>query len=361
MTDLYPLRFRPIFRRYLWGGRRLATVLGKAIGPGDGYAESWEICDHGADQSVVAAGPLAGTSLHELVTQRGAELFGRHAPQGEGDRSMFSANDFSESQRHRAEKWTSPRTSQLSWHLPQPRFPLLLKFLDAAERLSVQVHPHDAQAARLNPPDLGKTEAWVILAAEPESVLWAGLRPGVDREQLAQYIDRGECDACLHRIQPVPGDCIFVPAGTVHALGAGLLVAEIQQASDVTYRLYDWNRVGPDGKPRALHVQQALDVIDFQRGPVEPQQPKPINLSGGSRLVECDKFVLDRWEFEEMGTFGGDQRCHILAVIEGSVTIDGDPAAEPLPRGGTILLPASLGAVTVRPGGRGVVLDMYQP
>ncbi len=127
----------------------------------------------------------------------------------------------------------------------------------------------------MTPPDLGKTEAWVILAAEPRSKIYAGLRPGVDREQLAAAIAEGTCERLLHHFQPRPGDCLFIPAGTVHALGDGLLVAEIQQSSDTTFRLFDWNRAGADGQPRALHVEQGLAVVDFQRGPIAPQQPRP--------------------------------------------------------------------------------------
>ncbi len=214
MIPLYPLRFRLLVRRYLWGNRRLETCLGKSLGPGNDYAESWEVADHGADQSIVDAGPLAGTALGDLVRLRAAELFGRCHPQA--------------------------------------NFPLLVKFLDAAQSLSVQVHPNDEQAARLDPPDLGKTEAWYILAADPGSRIYAGLRPGVEREQLAEAIAQGTCEKMLHCFEPKAGDCLFIPAGTVHALGAGLLVAEVQQSSDTTFRLYDWNRVGPDGKPRAL-------------------------------------------------------------------------------------------------------------
>ena len=154
MIPLYPLRFRLLVRRYLWGNRRLETCLGKSIGPGNDYAESWEVCDHGADQSIVEQGPLAGTTLGELVCHRGPELLGRHHPQS--------------------------------------RFPLLVKFLDAAQALSVQVHPNDEQAARQNPPDLGKTEAWFILAADPGSTIYAGLQPGVDRQQLADAIRPGD-------------------------------------------------------------------------------------------------------------------------------------------------------------------------
>jgi mannose-6-phosphate isomerase len=321
MIPLYPLRFHLLVRRYIWGGRRLESCLGKAIGPGNDYAESWEVCDHGADQSIVDHGPLAGTSLGELVRCRGQELLGRAAP--------------------------------------QERFPLLVKFLDASHVLSVQIHPDDEQAAQQTPPDLGKTEAWIILAAEPDSKVYAGLRPGVDRQQLEAAIAEGTCERLLHCFQPRPGDCLFIPAGTVHALGNGLLVAEIQQSSDTTFRLFDWNRVGPDGRPRPLHVEQGLAVTDFQRGPINPQKPQPTDRPWVSRLVECDKFTIDRWDFAERRTIGGDQRFHIVCVLEGAVRIASDPHAEPLSKGGTALLPACLGGIALEPQGRTVLLDAY--
>ncbi|MEN6449794.1 MAG: type I phosphomannose isomerase catalytic subunit [Thermoguttaceae bacterium] len=323
MPTLYPLRFRPILRSYLWGGRRLATSLGKPLPPGDNWAESWEVVDHGPDQSVVEAGPLAGVTLAELVAQHGRELLGRHHP--------------------------------------QPRFPLLLKFLDAAKTLSVQVHPDDARAARLNPPDLGKSEAWVVIEAEPGASIYAGLRAGVDRDDLLAAIREGRCQDCLHEFKAVAGDCVFLPAGAVHAIGAGLVIAEIQQSSDVTYRLFDWNRVGPDGRPRALHVDQAVEAIDFARGPIGPQQPQPTARPPVSRLVECEKFILDRWQFDAPLAAGGDDRCHIISVLDGAVQVEGDPSASPLPRGATALLPAELGPVTLRPQGRAMLLDAYLP
>jgi mannose-6-phosphate isomerase len=321
MVPLYPLRFRLLVRRYLWGNRRLETHLGKPIGPGNDYAESWEVCDHGADQSVIEGGPLAGTTLGELVRQRGAELFGRHHP--------------------------------------QPRFPLLVKFLDAALALSVQVHPNDHQAARQTPPDLGKTEAWVILAADPGSTIYAGLRRGVDRRQLADAIEQGTCEALLHSFQPKAGDCLFIPAGTVHALGAGLLVAEVQQSSDTTFRLYDWNRTGPDGKRRSLHVEQGLAATDFERGPIDPVQPQPTDRPWVSRLVGCNKFIMDRWEFDQPQPLGGDDRFHIVTVLHGAVRIEGDPQIAPLCKGGTALLPASLGSLRLVPQQPTVLLDVY--
>jgi mannose-6-phosphate isomerase len=319
MPPLEPLRFRPLFKEYVWGGRRLGTVLGKPIGDGDRYAESWEIVDHGADQSVVAEGPLAGKTLHELVIDDGTALFGRHHP--------------------------------------QPQFPLLLKFLDAQLTLSVQVHPNDAQAARLDPPDLGKTEAWIVLAAEPGSKIYAGLQPGVDRARLERELAAGTCDHCLHQVEPRVGDCIFLEAGTVHALGEGILIAEIQQASNTTFRLFDWNRLDRDGKPRPLHIQESLDTIDYQRGPVAPQVPQPTDRPHVERLVACDKFVLDRWRFDAPEKCGGDDRCHIVANLEGEIRVHDQSFV----RGQSFLIPASCRDAIIEPRGHAVLLDMYLP
>jgi mannose-6-phosphate isomerase len=337
---LYPLKFRPVFKRYLWGGRRLGTMLGKPIGEGDDYAESWEIADHEQGQSVVANGPLEGRTLHEVVEKHGAELLGKHAPLA--------------------------------------RFPLIFKYLDARQRLSVQVHPTDEAAAKLDPPDLGKTEAWVILDAPNGSLVYAGLTYGMTRQSLAQEVAAGRTENCLRSFEPQVGDCIFIPAGTVHALGAGLLIAEIQQASDTTYRLYDWDRTGPDGKPRELHVEQALDAIDYSTRAIHPQRPRLVSEQPHvERLVECDKFILDRWRLEKMHSLGGDERFHIVSVLEGEVLLSrsgeavqshvaGSSTSDEvsllsLIRGQTVLLPASIGAVTVAPRGQGALLDMYLP
>ncbi|HKD36339.1 MAG TPA: type I phosphomannose isomerase catalytic subunit [Pirellulales bacterium] len=324
MPALYPLRFEPIFRRYIWGGRRLATVLDKSIGSESDYAESWEVVDHHSENSRVAAGPLGGSSLNEIVGRFGAELFGSQPPLA--------------------------------------RFPLLFKFLDANAPLSVQVHPNDAQAARLSPSDAGKTEAWIILTAEPGSVIYAGLKRGFGRAALEREIARGTVELCLNRFEPKAGDCILLPAGTLHAIGAGLLIAEIQQSSDTTYRLFDWNRVGPDGNPRPLHVREALDVIDFERGPIAPTVPMPTDRQYVTRLTACDKFVVDRCEIALPREIAGDGRFHILSVIEGSVTVDGDPSGRPLPMGETILLPAAAGPVRFEPTPpKAVLLDIYLP
>lgn len=326
MTPLYPLRFEPIFRRYIWGGDRLRTVLGKATGE-ESCAESWEIVDHGPDQSRVAAGPLAGTTLAEIVSGHGQALLGQHHP--------------------------------------QRRFPLLAKFLDARRTLSVQVHPNDAQAALLDPPDLGKTEAWLVIDAKKGGLVYAGLNGGCDRTEFQRQLSGGTAESCLNRFEPTAGDCVFIPAGLVHALGEGLLIFEIQQSSDTTYRLYDWNRVDADGNPRELHIEAGLDVTDFSLGPVGAQQPQSTDEPGRSRLVECDKFVLDRVEAKTQADarieIGGDDRFHLLAVLAGSCHIDGDPSGEPLTVGSTVLLPASLGRVKVQSVGSVTLADVYLP
>jgi mannose-6-phosphate isomerase len=322
MSNLPLLRFRPILREYVWGGRRLAE-LGKPIGKGDHYAESWEIVDHGADQSIVAGGPMAGTSLHDIVVQHGSDLFGRHQP--------------------------------------QRQFPLLLKFLDCHQTLSVQVHPNDEQAAKLDPPDLGKTEAWVVLAAERGSRIYAGLKPGVDRAALERELARGTCETCLHSFEPKVGDCVLIEAGTVHALGAGLLIAEIQQASDTTFRLFDWNRVGIDGKPRPLHIQQALNVIDFSRGPVNPVERLPRNGEGIHNRIESDKFTLTCFQLTDAKRYGNTAQFHILAVLEGQVAVCCDRSCGDLTKGDTVLVPAFCDSFELQVKGSARILEANLP
>jgi mannose-6-phosphate isomerase len=325
----YLLRFEPLFRRYLWGGRRLGTMLGKAIGPGEDYAESWEIVDHGDDQSVVLSGPLAGRTLGELVREQPAALLGEVFKDAES-------------------------------------FPLLFKFLDCNRTLSVQVHPNDEQGAQLDPPDLGKTEAWVVLAADPGSKIYAGLKPGVTPEQLAAAIAAGHCETCLHEFEARVGDCVFIPAGTVHALGEGLVIAEIQQASDTTFRLHDWNRVDAAGNPRQLHVDESLATIDYSRGPVASQRPHPVG-PGAERLVECDKFLLDRLILADGGTaaIGGNGSFHLLAVLEGELNVTtkskNGTTNEILAAGQTALLPAAAGKAEATSRGKAVVLDVSLP
>lgn len=315
------LRFAPLLKRTIWGGRRLADVLGKPVGEGSDYAESWEVVDHGDDQSIVIDGPLRGVSLAELVRERPRWLFG--------------------------ERWSGTA------------FPLLLKYLDCNRVLSVQVHPDDAYGQTMDPPDLGKTEAWYIVASEPESLIYAGLRPGVGPRELSEAIESGRAEATLYAFHPQPGDCLFIPAGTVHALGAGLLVAEIQQSSDTTFRLFDWNRVDAEGKSRPLHVRQAMEVIDFDSGPVHPRQPKREPANHWETLVECDKFVLRSLR-------GGEERVEcegfsIITVPNGEAELRVGAERQMLTPGQSVLIPAATEGCSVSAGDAATVLEMHLP
>ncbi len=310
-THLYPLAFEPIVKRLIWGGRRLGELLDKPIGEHGDYAESWEISDHGQDVSKVADGPLAGETLRNLIKTRGQELFGASRPRGD-------------------------------------QFPLLIKFLDAHQVLSVQVHPDDDLGRRLVD-DNGKTEAWVIVHAEPGSLIYAGLEHGVDREAFARALENGLVEPLLHRFHPKPGDCIMIPAGTVHAIGAGVVLAEIQQMSDATFRIHDWGRLGPDGKPRKLHINEALESTDFKAGPVDPIPVSAEPVPGGQieRLARCPYFAIDRLKIEGAMTVGSNNRFTILIGLEGSAVLEYEGSSYPLPFGTTRLLPASIGACKV--------------
>ncbi|MGC8781561.1 MAG: type I phosphomannose isomerase catalytic subunit, partial [Anaerolineae bacterium] len=230
MSDpmLYPLTFIPVLRDYIWGGRRLETLFGRRLPPGI-IAESWEISGHPTGSTVADAGYWQGRSLPAIQEALGERLVGGRA----------------------------------GWALARGKFPLLIKLLDAQQVLSVQVHPDDAYALVHENGELGKTEMWYVLHADEGTELIRGLQPGVDREAFLRALATGELPALLRR-EPVRAGQVFdVPAGTVHALLAGAVVAEIQQNSDATYRIYDWGRVGADGRPRPLHIEKALEVIDF--------------------------------------------------------------------------------------------------
>ena len=299
---LPPLRFQPLIKRTLWGGRRLGD-LGKPIGDGNDYAESWEIVDHGEDQSVVTggrAGDLRGMTLAAVMSTVGDRLMGRGVPRNS--------------------------------------FPLLLKYLDCNRVLSVQVHPDDAYGAKMTPPDLGKTEAWFVVHAEPDATIYAGLRPGTTRDRLTEAIRSGDTESCLHQFHPEPGDVVFIPAGTVHALGGGLVIAEIQQSSNTTFRLFDWNRTDANGNSRPLHIEPALEVIDFHGGPISPVRGER-SQSGRQNLIRCDKFTLDGLYDGTADVAVGD-RFEIITVPIGSATLRSGNETERLERGDTVLVPA---------------------
>ena len=326
---MYPLRFQPSFRRYIWGGRRLAEVLFKSIGD-QTAAESWEVVDHGDDQSVVQFGSFAGRTLHELVVEFEAGLVGEKVWQRINDDKLPAAL--------------------------QQRFPLLFKFLDANRDLSVQVHPDDQMGATLSPPDLGKTEAWYVLHADPGAKVYAGLKAGVTADQFADAIQSGNTETLLHAFEAKAGDCIFVEAGTMHAIGAGLLVAEIQQASNTTFRVFDWNRVDDQGNSRELHIDQALAATHFGRGPVNPLPAQACEDPAWKTVVNCDQFTMRHGKLTENWTTCGDGKFRIFAVIGGAMSLQNDPAESPLRLGDTTLLPACLGSTEIRVEQDGVEL-----
>lgn len=310
---LHPLVFEPLYRQYVWGGRRLVEQFGRN-GPTSGpVAESWDIVDREDSQSIVAHGPLTGLSLGHLCRERHREVFGPHAVAYGGDRRSF---------------------------------PLLVKFLDAEQDLSVQVHPDDSAAASLSPPDRGKSEAWYVIASRPNSRVHLGLREGTDPFSLRRSIDSGSIDHVLATRRSRAGDCYYLPAGTVHALGAGNLVAEIQQSSDVTYRLHDWNRLGSDGRPRTLHVEAGLAAVRSFT-PVGAVERRGTSDPCTHRLVECPHFTLEEVRPTGQWTAGTGGTAEILICVSGSFQLEDRWNMPRIPTGGTVLLPAAIGHQTI--------------
>jgi mannose-6-phosphate isomerase len=320
-----PLSFDPIIKRIRWGGTRLGSVLGKPLGSESDYAESWEIADHGDDQSIVSTGDCAGQALGRIVANRNADLFGTQAG--------------------------------------MQQFPLLIKYLDANDWLSLQVHPNDEQAKTYDVSENGKTEAWIIIAADPGSKICVGLKEGVTKQQFSEHLEAGTVEETLHMFEVQAGDCVFVPAGTVHAIGSGVLLAEVQQQSDLTFRLHDWGRMGSDGKPRQLHIEQSLACIDFDRGPVNPVVPK--NISEGAHtheeLVRGEYFVIERHRTTTGFTVSPDGRFKILMLLEGEAIAKCADGDRPLPLGSTLLVPATSDPVQVVPSGAATVLEVCVP
>jgi mannose-6-phosphate isomerase len=325
VDSLHPLQFEPIFKRLVWGGRKLATVLRKPIGEGSEYAESWEISDHRADVSRVSDGPLAGSTLRDLIRSHGESLFGASVG-------------------------------------PLDQFPLLVKFIDARQDLSVQVHPDDELGRRLAN-DNGKTETWVIIHADPGSKIYAGLKPGVTRDAMAAAVEDGSVESLIHSFEAKAGDCILIPAGTVHAIGAGVVLAEFQQMSDATFRLHDWNRVGLDGKPRPLHIAESLEAIDYTAGPVSPIETTPEPIPGGTRerLSRSGYFALERLSLSGPSSIGESHRFTILLGIEGEAQVRSGELTMTIGLGRTLLLPASIGPCEVIPDGSATILTCVVP
>lgn len=277
VMNLYPLKTEPIFKQRIWGGHKLATAFGKYLPAGEKIGESWELADLPQDKSTIANGQFAGQTLASLIERYPEAITG--------------AKNF-----------------------PNP-FPLLIKLLDAQDVLSVQVHPDPKTCRRMGTGD-PKTECWYVIDAEPGAVIYKGLKSPVTKEQFAQAIEDGRTADLLAKIPVRPGECHFLPAGTAHAIGAGLLIAEIQTPSDTTYRVFDWNRVDDTGQPRQLHIDQALESIHFG----VTADALPVTTMG--RLVDCEYFKVDQGH--RMGhteLLLADGRMRTLVILAGRGTI----------------------------------------
>ncbi len=296
--DMYPLKSTPVFKQRIWGGQRLREVFGKDLPGGERIGESWEIADLPEGRNTVANGPLRGRALGEVVAQYTGLITG--------------TRDF-----------------------PAP-FPLLIKFLDAQDVLSVQVHPDAETCRRMGRGDL-KTECWYIIEAEPGAVIYKGLKKPVTKERFAKAIEDGTAAELLAPVPVQAGECHYLPAGTVHTLGAGLLIAEIQTPSDTTYRVFDWNRVDDAGRPRPLHIDEALESIHFD---VTPEK-LPVTTVG--RLVDCEYFKVDKGHRSRNGeVFLARGRMRTLIFLTGDGAIlshDAEPVE--FKAGDCMLIPAA--------------------
>ena len=325
-TPLYPVRFEPIFQYRPWGGRRLANWLTAPL-PADGpIGEAWLLSDRDDHPTLIANGPLQGQTIAQLMADSRDQLLGKCA-------GRFS------------------------------RFPLLLKLLDARGRLSVQVHPSDQQTSYLPTGESGKTEAWVVLEAGAQSRIYAGLKRATTADNLRQAITNGGVTNLLVSFTPQPGDGILLEAGTVHALG-DTVVFEVQENSDVTFRLYDWDRVdAAAGKRRALQVEPALACIDFARGAPSPMVPviEEGKTARRERLVHCKHFGLWRIAGDTPFSVGLTGAPRVVVCIAGEGQLEKALSPYPFTKGDVFLLPAAVGSCVCRPNGAVTLLEVSLP
>jgi mannose-6-phosphate isomerase len=306
MNPASPLIFEPLAMERVWGGRRFETLLGKHLPHGAVIGELWEMVDRPEAQSVVHDGPLKGKTLQELWINHRAEIFGeKHAEN------------------------------------PSPRFPLLIKLLDARERLSVQVHPPVSRAEELGGEP--KTECWYFLHAAEGASVYAGLKQEVTRESFEQALASGQVEETLHRAPARTGESIFIPSGRLHAIGEGLVIVEVQQNSDTTYRVFDWNRHGLDGKPRELHVKESMSSIDF--ADFEPA----LTPASQSLVADCPYFHVEKQEISSPLNIGKEDDFSIITCLTGAVECGGVT----LKPGSFMIVPATPTEALLTPGAAG--------
>jgi len=309
---LYPLVFQPIFKERVWGGRNIERLYGKALPPNQVIGESWEITDRPEGVSVITNGLLAGKTLRWLMEQHGVELLGAEG----ADVKIF---------------------------------PLLVKILDAQDKLSLQVHPPAARAKELKGEP--KTEMWFVADATPSADLFVGLKRGVTRADFERKVRGGSVAECFHHIPVKAGDTMFLPSGRVHAIGAGNVIFEIQQNSDTTYRVFDWNRVGLDGKPRELHVAQSLASINFEdfEPPLVKAEYSQNDTFAVRYLVDDPLFRVNSWRIKSGKRFYVSNKLpQIFGIVRGRLTLAGNSVEVVLKSGDFCLVPAAVGRISVQ-------------
>lgn len=320
MSGLYPLTFVPVYKDYPWGNTRLPELFGRTA-PAGIYAESWEVSTHRDGESIVANGLHAGRAFSELLLDAGSRILGSAV---EGD-----------------------------------EFPILIKLLDAATPLSVQVHPSNANAASVN--GEAKTELWYFLNRAPAKI-YCGLVPGTTPEAFIAGVEDCSVAKLLNEIPVQKGSAAFVPGGRVHSIATGCLLLEVQQCSNTTFRAYDWGRLGNDGKPRQLHMEQAMQVIDFADDADPVCQPSPI-VDGVRTICATPYFVLEELTVSgEMSSIANGQSFHVLFSAEGEFEIAyGVEGLLVVPAGTSVLIPAELGAYVLSVREPLVILKVFVP
>ena len=323
--QLYPIKFKPIPKETIWGGNKLVSVLSKDFPSNKKIGESWEISGVKNDISLVSNGELKGKSLNDLIHQFGGRLLGKKVSERFGK-----------------------------------EFPLLIKFIDADDALSIQVHPDD-ELAKKRHNSFGKTEMWYVLDAEKDANLIVGFNQEIDPKRYQQKLSEGKLEEILNLEKVQNGSCYFIPAGRVHAIGKGILLAEIQQTSDITYRMYDWNRVDKEGKSRELHTELALDAIDYSME--ENYATKYVSeINKTTELVQCDYFTTNQLIFDK------NKRCNysnldsfvIYICLDGEFEISCKGKEKTsVKKGESILIPAELKELTLIPVGKAECLEVY--
>ena len=324
-TSLYPLKFEPILKDKIWGGTRLKTMLYKEISDANCCGESWEVSGLVDDESMIINGFLAENNLNELLEIYMTELV------GEKNYEKYGLG-----------------------------FPLLIKFIDAQDNLSVQVHPDDELAQRKYGQS-GKTEMWHVIASEPGSGLYVGFNKTVSKAQFEEAIANGTVEDVLQFYPVQPGDTFMIPAGTVHAIGKGVLLAEIQQPSDITFRVFDWNRVDDEGNPRELHVEEALEAIDFDHQTDNFKVEYQPQLNKTVKLVRSQYFNTSLLEFDQplSKSFVEIDSFVIYMCLDGQILLAYGDDRERLETGEVVLIPAEMEEVQLLPARKSKVLEVY--